>query len=74
MNYIMQLHSPKLIFDKYHYIRVKEEDILKTTIRTHQDHYEFKVMPLDLTNTLATFQAFMNHIFKTFLQKFVFLL
>ena len=35
------------------------------------DHYEFVVMPFDLTNTHANFMCMMNNIFSEYLDKFV---
>jgi hypothetical protein len=55
----------------YHQVRMRTEDIAKTAFRTHDDLYEFLVMPFGLCNAPATFQALMNDILRPFLRRFV---
>eukprot|EP00253_Pinus_taeda_P022388 PITA_22388 len=55
----------------YHQIRIKEEDIAKTSFRTRYGHYEFVVLPFGLTNALATFMCLMNSVFHKYLDKFM---
>ncbi|GKB12925.1 putative reverse transcriptase domain-containing protein [Tanacetum coccineum] len=55
----------------YHYLRVHEEDILKTTFKTRYGHFEFMVMPFRLTNAPMVFMDLMNQVCKSYLDRFV---
>ncbi|GKC05782.1 putative reverse transcriptase domain-containing protein [Tanacetum coccineum] len=58
----------------YHQLRVKEQDVSKTAFHTRYGQYEFLVMPIGLTNTLAIFMDLMNRVFHEYLDKFVIVL
>lgn len=60
----------KDLLDELFEIRMKDEDIQKTTFTTHMGHYEYVVMPFGLTNAPATFQALKNTILAEYLRKF----
>jgi hypothetical protein len=46
--------------DAYYRLRIKVGDEWKTAFRTRYGHYEFLVVPMGLTNSPATFQAYIN--------------
>nr|GEV61790.1 putative reverse transcriptase domain-containing protein [Tanacetum cinerariifolium] len=55
----------------YHQLRIREEDIPITAFRTRYGHYEFQVMPFDLSNAPVVFMDLMNRVCKPYLGKFV---
>nr|GEW36578.1 retrotransposon protein, putative, Ty3-gypsy subclass [Tanacetum cinerariifolium] len=55
----------------YHQLRVRKEDVPKTTFQITFGHYEFLVMPFGLTNAPAVFMDLMNRVCMPYLDKFV---
>jgi Reverse transcriptase (RNA-dependent DNA polymerase) len=48
----------------YCQIKMRDEDIPKTCIRTRHGSFEFLVMPFGVTNAPSVFQALMNSVFR----------
>jgi hypothetical protein len=55
----------------YHQVRIKEENINKTSFKTRYGHYEFTVVPFGLSNAPTIFMCLMNGVFREYLYKFV---
>lgn len=55
----------------YNLVRIREGDEWKTAFRTRFGHFEYLVMPFGLCNAPATFQHFVNDIFRDWLDIFV---
>nr|GEX55346.1 putative reverse transcriptase domain-containing protein [Tanacetum cinerariifolium] len=55
----------------YHQLRIKEEDIPITSLRTRYGHFEFQLIPFGLTNAPGVFMDLMNHVCKPYLDKFI---
>ena len=51
----------------YHKLRIKVQDIPQTAFRTQYGHYEFLVIPFELTNAPTVFMDLMNRVFRNFL-------
>jgi len=47
----------------YWQLRLKPEECERTAFGTHMGHYEWRVLPMGLTNACATFQSLMNRLF-----------
>lgn len=69
--------SSALVFSKidlrsgYHQLRIKVDDTLKTSFRMRYGHYDFLVMPFELTNAPIAFMDLMNRVFNLYVDQFV---
>jgi hypothetical protein len=57
--------------DAFYNLRVKEKDSHKTAFRCRYGHFEFRVVPMGLSNSPAVFSAMMNGIFGPHIDDFV---
>ncbi|KAL4348383.1 hypothetical protein GQ457_17G008250 [Hibiscus cannabinus] len=55
----------------YYQLKVREQNVLKTTFHTRYGHYKFLVMPFGLTNAPTAFMDLMNRVFHEYLDQFV---
>jgi hypothetical protein len=55
----------------YHQVLMHYEDVEKTAFQAHEGLFEFLVIPFELTNAPAIFQALMNDVLQPFLRWFV---
>jgi hypothetical protein len=66
-----QVFSKIDLHSGYHQIKIRVEDIPKTTFLMRYDLYEYLVMSFGLTNALAHFMYLMNSVFMERMDKFV---
>ena len=52
-------------------MRVRDEDVQKTTFQTRYGHYKFLVMPFKLTNAPTMFMDLMNRVCRPMLDRSV---
>ena len=55
----------------YHRMRIRKDDEWKTVFQTRYGHFEYQVIPFGFSNTLASFQRYVNKILEKKLDVFV---
>ena len=68
-----QYFTKLYLWNAYHLIRIREGDEWKTAFNTPRGHYEYRVMPLGLTNAPAVFQALINDVLRDVINRHVFI-
>ena len=56
---------------RYHQVKIKDEDIFKTSFKTRYGNYEFVVMSFGLTDAPVNFMCLTNREFSKYLDRFV---
>jgi hypothetical protein len=57
------------LISQYHEVRIKEEDINKTTFITRYGNYEFTIVLFGLSNAPTIFMCLVNGVFREYLDK-----
>jgi hypothetical protein len=57
--------------DVFHRIRIRKENEWKTTFKCRFDHYQYRIMFFELTNSSITFQVYINKTMHSYLNLFV---
>ncbi len=55
----------------YNLVKIKKGDEWKTTFWSRYGHFEYKILPLGLTNASTIFHHVMNDTFRKYLEDFV---
>ncbi|KAA3483138.1 Transposon Ty3-G Gag-Pol polyprotein [Gossypium australe] len=58
------------IHSGYHWLKVKEVDVHKTTFKTRYGHYEILIMPFGLNNAPVAFMDLMKRVFQPYVDQF----
>ena len=65
-------YSSMDLLSGYYQARILDEDVPKTSFTTDKGHYQWRVLPMGLSNAPSTFQRLMNWVFQPYIGKFVF--